>query len=668
MHNFLQDILKEENTIIIPGLGALTVTSSKTGDIYFMPFLKHDDGHLTKYISTHEGVELSEAKQILTNFTEAIKTAIAEGDVFEMEGFGRFFKNNAGELDFERWEDYQVKDNSILSKKIKERQQSQPKKATPIVEKKKEEPIIEKSIKSDEEVHHQIEEESSVSSNPLHLTLEETIIHPIIEEEPEIHQPITENKSIDELLGETNTEDLSTIIESTDLNDSSNAIVIEEIITPITIEQATPKIDPIVVENVQTIEEIIETPASAILVENDSTLEEPKIVETESQMDKKQLRAKLKNEAAAKKEEEKRLKKAAQLEAKEIAKSTPKEKKKSRSILLWLISAILITGGVMYYVKIQRDGKLHLTVIDKKESKIVTSKVIEKEELRNEIAKHREKEEKSNVTSVGKVKGKLTSGTETKKSTKSNASNVKEVKKTESTTKAKAEVAKKIKIQAELIAKAKAAKKLKSQAELIAKTESKPSVTSNLTSASKGTSVPPATKATVTSNTTTTTKPTVTSSTSTVTKGTTPTPAPKPTVTSSTSTVTKGTTPTPKPTVTSSTSTVTKGTTPIPTTVVSITPAVKITTVKTTTSTKATPTNTGYVSANKNIQVIVGTYKDKSLADQSVNNLKTNGFSSAFSKEDNGQFSVCLGSFSTLSESNKALKLYKGGKKGTESK
>ncbi len=58
MHNFLQDILKEENTIIIPKLGALTVTSAKTGDIYFMPFLKHDDGHLVKYVSKHEGIDI----------------------------------------------------------------------------------------------------------------------------------------------------------------------------------------------------------------------------------------------------------------------------------------------------------------------------------------------------------------------------------------------------------------------------------------------------------------------------------------------------------------------------------------------------------------------------------------------------------------------------------
>ena len=56
MQNYLQQILTESNTIIIPGLGALTITSTKTGDIYFMPFLKHDDGTLAKYIAKVEGI------------------------------------------------------------------------------------------------------------------------------------------------------------------------------------------------------------------------------------------------------------------------------------------------------------------------------------------------------------------------------------------------------------------------------------------------------------------------------------------------------------------------------------------------------------------------------------------------------------------------------------
>ena len=110
MQNYLQQILTESNTIIIPGLGALTITSTKTGDIYFMPFLKHDDGTLAKYIAKVEGIELVDAKNTISNFVANIQSSLENGGNYEMEGFGRFLINKDGDYDFQRWEDYQIKD------------------------------------------------------------------------------------------------------------------------------------------------------------------------------------------------------------------------------------------------------------------------------------------------------------------------------------------------------------------------------------------------------------------------------------------------------------------------------------------------------------------------------------------------------------------------------
>jgi hypothetical protein len=62
MDKYLLEILKDVNTIIIPGLGALTITNSDTGEIMFMGFLKHDDGQLSKYIAEKEGWDENEAK------------------------------------------------------------------------------------------------------------------------------------------------------------------------------------------------------------------------------------------------------------------------------------------------------------------------------------------------------------------------------------------------------------------------------------------------------------------------------------------------------------------------------------------------------------------------------------------------------------------------------
>lgn len=76
--------------------------------------------------------------------------------------------------------------------------------------------------------------------------------------------------------------------------------------------------------------------------------------------------------------------------------------------------------------------------------------------------------------------------------------------------------------------------------------------------------------------------------------------------------------------------------------------------------TKTINPNPAYTSPDKNIHVIVGTFKDKASADHLLNNLKTDGFNSAYTKELNGSFQVSLGSFTTLSESKNALQKYRG--------
>jgi hypothetical protein len=63
MDKYLLLLLKEVNTIIIPDLGALTITNHSTGEIMFMPFLKYDDGKLATYISEKEGFEFKICKR-----------------------------------------------------------------------------------------------------------------------------------------------------------------------------------------------------------------------------------------------------------------------------------------------------------------------------------------------------------------------------------------------------------------------------------------------------------------------------------------------------------------------------------------------------------------------------------------------------------------------------
>lgn len=609
MQNYLQQILTESNTIIIPGLGALTITSTKTGDIYFMPFLKHDDGTLAKYIAKVEGIELVDAKNTISNFVANIQSSLENGGNYEMEVFGRFLINKDGEIDFQRWEDYQIKNTatSILSKKINERKLNTektqvPKSATtpietPIV---KEEPTkIEEPIKTDVEIHEQLKEELPISVNPI--------------EEPATHLAITAQKSIDELLNDT--EHATDSMQSEPFQEP--VIISNEFIIPIE-EEVSDSIDTSQEqEENKTLEELIEAPEKEILTLTDPSLDNIPTTIIETKEDKKALRKKQKSQQASAKAEEKRLKKLAKLDAKAVAKeaeiSAPKEKKKSRSMIFWLFFAILITAGTMWYIKTQRDSKVHLTVIDKKASKIVTTKVIEKKELHKEIAKH---------------------------STKDNTSDVKD-KKSDLLLEKEKTIVKKELIPVKPVKEA----NIKKENIRIEKKETK-TLTNTVTpkvETPKNTVVPAPTV-----------KPELAAK-GNVKNTTTPLPSVKPEISGSAAASNKNNV-TPKttkltPAQSAANAVVITSSTPI----IKPVPAPPKPVV-------ANP-NPGYTSQNKNIQVIVGTFKDKASADQFVSNLKADGFTTAFQKEKNGTFEVNLGKFTTLSETSKALQKYRGVKK-----
>jgi septal ring-binding cell division protein DamX len=106
MDKYLQQILHEINTIIIPGLGALTVTKKETGEVMFMPFLKHDDGNLSKIIAEKEGVPENDAKNLIAKYVREITAKLGKGESYDMFQFGRFIKID-GEPTFENWNQYQ---------------------------------------------------------------------------------------------------------------------------------------------------------------------------------------------------------------------------------------------------------------------------------------------------------------------------------------------------------------------------------------------------------------------------------------------------------------------------------------------------------------------------------------------------------------------------------
>lgn len=102
MDKYLLEILKDVNTIIIPGLGALTITNADKGEIMFMSYLKHDDGKLTSYIAEKEGMDENEAKNLVAKYVREIQIELDKGESYDMYQFGSFYKND-GEPDFKSW-------------------------------------------------------------------------------------------------------------------------------------------------------------------------------------------------------------------------------------------------------------------------------------------------------------------------------------------------------------------------------------------------------------------------------------------------------------------------------------------------------------------------------------------------------------------------------------
>ncbi|MNJ90942.1 Sporulation related domain protein [compost metagenome] len=104
MNNYLLQLLKEVKTLIIPGLGALTVTNESTGEILFMPYLKFDDGTLAKHIASKENIDQNDASNLISKFVREVTAELDKGNSYDMYQFGRFVKVD-GEITFEAWGD-----------------------------------------------------------------------------------------------------------------------------------------------------------------------------------------------------------------------------------------------------------------------------------------------------------------------------------------------------------------------------------------------------------------------------------------------------------------------------------------------------------------------------------------------------------------------------------
>lgn len=100
MNEYLIELFEEENTVILPGLGALTVVNRATNELMFMSYLRHNDGTLVKYIAQKEGIEAESAKEKIDQYVQEINTIIENGGTFVISKIGSFSKDSSGDIQF----------------------------------------------------------------------------------------------------------------------------------------------------------------------------------------------------------------------------------------------------------------------------------------------------------------------------------------------------------------------------------------------------------------------------------------------------------------------------------------------------------------------------------------------------------------------------------------
>jgi hypothetical protein len=236
MNKYLQELLKLAKTVIIPGLGALTITNDKTGDIFFMSYLKHDDGKLAEFIASKEGIELIDAKNNLAKYVREIIALLDKGESFDIFNFGKFNKDASGEIVFEQSTKIEHKlSESTFSIDVNEKLAAQLEKATEIDSEKtqiKEQPSLDTILneKIDLPVADEYADEKIIEKEPLKsdVNVNQEIVSTQIESNT--NTELIEDKAVTLDLAEP-LED--TIEDKQELTSSETSQIVEEEITEI---------------------------------------------------------------------------------------------------------------------------------------------------------------------------------------------------------------------------------------------------------------------------------------------------------------------------------------------------------------------------------------------------------------------------------------------------
>ena len=100
MEQYILELIRNNNRVIIPNFGAFIVAKEKGFTILFNNFLSFNDGLLVEHVMTKEDVDKLEATDRINKFVERINKTLDTTGNYKLEGLGVFTKDSTGILRF----------------------------------------------------------------------------------------------------------------------------------------------------------------------------------------------------------------------------------------------------------------------------------------------------------------------------------------------------------------------------------------------------------------------------------------------------------------------------------------------------------------------------------------------------------------------------------------
>ena len=105
MEQYILDLIKENNRVIIPNFGAFIVAKEKGFTILFNNFLSFNDGLLVDHVMTKEEIDKEAATAKVDAYVEKLKETLDSTGLYSIHGLGTFTKDTNGILRFAQSEE-----------------------------------------------------------------------------------------------------------------------------------------------------------------------------------------------------------------------------------------------------------------------------------------------------------------------------------------------------------------------------------------------------------------------------------------------------------------------------------------------------------------------------------------------------------------------------------